>query len=324
MIKTLRITSVLAAALAVVVFSLSVVYGMRSDPAIEEFLNSPGVMAQFDASAGARAPRSSSQISPLVQQAQKLALILNPPPKPRPTTPVSRKPPTRVVQNTAPRPMSAKFKVIGTSVHKSDPNMSLALIDEPGKGMSWVRQSKEVMHLKIVEIKDDVVVVSDGTRTFEQAAEPRPATVSLEGGPGSAATVTSTSGRSASTLPSPPVGAQRAALPPRPPVRQTPSSPEPTISDQESAALSSLVERLQKIQREAEGADAEKAMNDVMSNFATPKVGSQEAQKLNELGRELKRGDREEPNIPRRVGSKISPSIPRRPSISTRDSAGRP
>jgi hypothetical protein len=56
--------------------------------------------------------------------------------------------------------------------------MSLALIDEPGKGLRWVKQSSEVGHLIIEQVKDGEIVVRDGQRTFELVAE-RPKKVSL-------------------------------------------------------------------------------------------------------------------------------------------------
>jgi len=324
MIKTLRITSVLAAALAVVVFSLSVVYGMRSDPEIEKFLSSPGVMAKFNQAPDTRTRRPSNQISPLVKQAQALALRLNPPAIPKPVDTGRRTPPPVRTTPQVPQPsFSAKFKVIGTSVHTSDPNMSMALIDEPGKGMSWIRQASEVMHLKIVEIKDDVVVVSDGTRTFEKVAEPRPATVDLEGGPGGVPTVASTSGRSASTLPSSPVRTQRTALPPPTAVREAPSS-QPVMSQQEDAALTALVERLKNLRREADSDNTDQAMDDAISSFRAQQVSPREAEQLDKLGKDLKQGGQAEPNVPRRPSSKISNSIPRRPSVTTRGGAPRP
>ena len=96
------------------------------------------------------------------------------------------------------------------------------------------------------------------------------------------------------------------------------------MSEQENAALSALVERLQKIQREADGAQADQAMQNLMSGFKAPEAGPEEGDELNEVGREMKRGDREEPNIPQPVGSKIDRSIPRRPSVTTRERPVRP
>jgi hypothetical protein len=149
-----------AASLAAVFFVLAVVFGVRSDGQIVQFLNSPGVVEQFKQARDDKATESDSQSSPLVSQAEKFALYLNPPEPEKPTRP------TQII---LPRPerSSAKFKLIGTSVHESNPELSMALIDEPGKGLNWVRQGSPVEHLIIEQVKDGLVVVRDGEDTFE-------------------------------------------------------------------------------------------------------------------------------------------------------------
>jgi len=177
MIKTLRITSILAVALAAILVVFSVVFGVRSDKDIEKLLGGPNVIEKFN-SAGKKATRGSNQVSPLVQQAGAFALYLNPP---KPVAP-------RIVKGRitrTPRGPSAtpKFKVMGTSYYKSNPESSMALIDEPGKGLHWVRQSSMVGHLLIEEVKDGIVVVKDNNGTFELAAEQKPHISLLEGAP---------------------------------------------------------------------------------------------------------------------------------------------
>ena len=77
MIKTLRITSFVAAALAGVLFVLVVLYGFRSDPEAERFLSKPGVIELFKARTG-RERASAGQSSPLLNQAQDFARHLKP------------------------------------------------------------------------------------------------------------------------------------------------------------------------------------------------------------------------------------------------------
>lgn len=165
MIKTLRITGIITAVLAVVFLVFPVVFGVRSDEEVEQSLRSAGVVEEFNKIRGAKAEDSESQTSPLVKQAEAFALYLNPPPKPERAA-ASRRPGI----THRPPAVSAKFKLIGTCVHASDPEMSVALIDEPGKGFRWVRQSGRVGHLVIERVKDGVVVVRDGKRTFELVA----------------------------------------------------------------------------------------------------------------------------------------------------------
>jgi hypothetical protein len=167
MIKTLRITSIIAVVFAVVFFVFPAVFGFRGDKQIEQFLNSAGVIEGFREAKGDKVEDERHEISPLVKQAEAFALYLNPPPKPKPEPSVS-------VVKSEPRPVgpvAAKFKLIGTSRHVLQPELSLALIDEPGKGLYWVRQSSKVGHLIIEQVKDGLIVVRDGTNTFELVAE---------------------------------------------------------------------------------------------------------------------------------------------------------
>lgn len=179
MIKALRITSiiaVIASVLAVVLVVFPAVFGVKSDEQIEQFLNSAGAIDRFNEAKGDRTKTSSSQILPLVKQAQAFALYLNPPPKPKPRrVATTRKPPPK---RRPTGPVAAKFKLIGTSFYALHPERSFALIDEPGKGLSWVRQSGKLGHLIIEQVKDGLVVVRDGQRTFELTPE-RPVRRSL-------------------------------------------------------------------------------------------------------------------------------------------------
>lgn len=167
MIKTLRITSIIAVVLAVVFFALPAAFGFRGDKQIEQFLNSAGVIEGFKDAKGEKSGDNQREVSPLVKQAEAFALYLNPPPKPEPV-------PSAPGAKNEPRPagpVAAKFKLIGTSRHVLQPELSLALIDEPGKGLYWVRQSSKVGYLVIEQVRDGVVVVRDGQNTFELVAE---------------------------------------------------------------------------------------------------------------------------------------------------------
>ncbi|MFA5251878.1 MAG: hypothetical protein WC454_04760, partial [Phycisphaerae bacterium] len=136
MIKTLRITSIIAVVLAVFLFVLPAAFGFRGDKQTEQFLNSAGVIEKFKEARGDKIEDGQREISPLVKQAEAFALYLNPPPKPKAE-------PSATEAKREPRPagpVAAKFRLIGTSRHVLQPELSLALIDEPGKGLYWVRQ----------------------------------------------------------------------------------------------------------------------------------------------------------------------------------------
>jgi len=169
MIRTLRITSIVAAVGAVVLLVLPVAYGVRRNPQIEEFLKAPSAIDEFTATKGQRPAEDKSQTSPLVKQAMDFARYLNPPPPPKP----ERAATTAPVQ-TQPEPLgpvSAKFELVGTSYYASHPELSLCLIDEPGKGLNWVRQGDTVGRLTIEQISDGTITVHDGQRTFDMVVK---------------------------------------------------------------------------------------------------------------------------------------------------------
>ena len=248
MIRTLRITSILAVALAAVLVVFSVVFGVRGDKDIEKLLGEPNVIEKFSKSAGNKNARSANQVSPLVQQAGAFALYLNPPqPKaPRPVT--GRAASVKRAPSATP-----KFKVIATSYCKDRPESSIAMIDEPGKGRNWVRQSSTVGHLFIVEIKDGVVVVKDSSGTFELAAEQKPQISLLEGAPAvgsKGAGISSSTGEKtdfrSSTVTTVKSSASEKAVSR---TAKLPRNPLPGKTNKEQSAMEELTEKLAQLQR---------------------------------------------------------------------------
>lgn len=169
MVKTLRITSVAAVFLAVVFFVLPAVFGFRGDAQVEEFLELPGAIEQFSEAMGQARGQGQSQVSPLIKQAESFASYLSPPARQKPAKSEPIEKPSRVPRPS--RAVSPKFRLIGTSYYALRPDMSLALVDEPGKGFRWVSQSSKVGRLVIEKIEDARVLVRDGQRTFEMLAE---------------------------------------------------------------------------------------------------------------------------------------------------------
>jgi hypothetical protein len=297
MIRTLRITSILAVALAAVLVVFSVVFGVRGDEGIEKLLEEPGVIEKFNKSAGNRASRGTSEVSPLVQQGRSFALYLNPP---KPTAP--RSVPNRVTGAIRPPTAKAKFTVIATSYSKDHPEMSIALIDEPGKGLSWFRPSGKVGHLLIEEIKDGAVVFKDSSGSFEIAVEQKPQISLLEGAPtvksdvkripGSA--VKKTSSRPSVTTPA------RSSVYSGRSVSSTAKLPEPSSTrktkeeDSAMAELSAELTQLQSKLKSGEYTEQERAemYNKIISEFKASRASrltAEETERLSILGRELKK-----------------------------------
>lgn len=292
MIKTLRITSIVAVVLAVVIFVFSVSYGFRSDENIREFLKLPGVIEKFTAAEGQRAQASNSQISPLVQQARAFALYLNPPaPKvPKNLQAGSGKIGTQL--NVTP-----KFKVMGTSYYEQRPELSLALIDEPGKGIHWVKQSTTVGHLYIEQVKDGLIIVKSGTETFELIAEHNPPKT------------TSSSSVNVPKKPFSTVSSKSSVQ--KPPSRdrnlgkREPGKVQKVLDNIErDEKLDELYENLKKIQRNSDFNTTDPELNEkertmqiekLISNFKASYVSPEEAKKLEDFGEQLK-NDGWEPN----------------------------
>ncbi len=171
MVKTLRITSVVAVMIAIAIFALPIKYGVRTDASIENFLSAPGVIEKFKASSGNRKQLPANQVHPLVQQAQAYANIIDPP---KPVIPKNvAKTQGRSPAVISPPKNTPMFKVKGIIYYADNPKLSLALIDEPGKGSHWVTQSSTVNHLLIEQIKDGVVIVRNGEESFELKTEER-------------------------------------------------------------------------------------------------------------------------------------------------------
>ena len=297
MIRTLRITSFVAVILAVVFFVFPVIFGVRSDEQVEQFLSSSGVIEKFSKTKGDKDRRSESQISPLIKEAQAFALYLNPPPpKKKPPQPVRKKP-------TTPRPparVSPKFKLIGVSYYASHPDLSLALIDEPGKGTRWVRQSSRVSHLVIEQVKDGLVVVRDGERTFELVPERREERSlvikgkdSLFGQIGSKSTPMPLIGAGAAVksdkAPQQPSAEEEIASLKTSGVKSD-KAPQQLSAEEEIASLKKAIDELK-----AMGVDVESEKSDpIIEEFVTDleaeimRISAEEAKRLNDLGKELK------------------------------------
>ncbi|MGA2323679.1 MAG: hypothetical protein ABSG22_07525 [Sedimentisphaerales bacterium] len=170
MIKTLRITSIIAAIAATVLLVLPAVYGVRSDPKIEEFIKSPGTVDKFTAAKGQNSAQKNAETSPLVKQAADLGHYLNPPPPPPPKVQPGAAPQVAAVP-APPVPIAVKFDLIATSYYASHPEQSFVLIDEPGKGIHWVKQGSAVGHLTIETVKDGAIIVRDDQRTSEMTVK---------------------------------------------------------------------------------------------------------------------------------------------------------
>jgi len=307
MIKTLRITTIIAAILAVGFFAFPAVFGFRGDEGIEQFLNSPGAIEEFNKAKGAKPSRAGSQTSPLVKQAVDFGLIINPPrrevvSRPRTPTPVV---PKQTSIPDPPRP-SVKFTLIGTSYYESRPGLSLAYIDEPGKGLHWVRQGSKVAHLLIEQVKDGSIVVKDQEKSVTLVAVRQPKRSLVKGETTSKATLT-LPGASASITSNAPVQLSAretaTAVPPQWAVPPRASRRPPEMSDAEQdTVFADFIRELKAQQAEAgnkTSAEEKASLEEAIANLQAMRVTTGEAKRLDRLGREMRRFQSD----PNRAGS---------------------
>ena len=271
MIKTLRIASIIVAVLTVVFLVLPAFIGVRSDEQVDKFLNSPDAIENFKIQKGKKDTKSSKEASPLVKEATAFGLYLNPPPKPersRQAASKTKKAETSIIPGPK-KEVSAKFDLIGTVYYSLVPQSSLALIDEPGKGLGWVRQGDEVNHLIFKQIKDGIVVVKDGNHTREIKVPPRDEKQRflkfLQPGKTASGPVPTTVVKS-----------------------RTKPLESVLMSSREQSAIGALFDKIASEMRRSESEDKKittKQIDELFSSLAPSRVNDTEANRLRDLGK---------------------------------------
>jgi hypothetical protein len=303
MIKTLHITSFIAVVLAILVFISPALFTVQNDSKIKEFLSSPDFSEKYKTTDTTKT-QTDSQTSPLVQQAQALALHLDPPEPPKVTPRTSTN--QNTVSNIPQADVSPKFKVLGTSLNANNPLLSQVFIDEPGSGKRWVKQSGTVGRLTIEQVRDGVVVVNNGQETFEVLIEKQTAATT----PAQAVTkpVTSTSASSkppvqATTQPknSAPAAVQpltKEAAAPKPASQPVPKS------ESSEQAMERLIQSLQNTANQKTASDRtdtggldekEKAkmMEKLLSSLKAAQINDQETVIIDDLGNTMEKAQNE-------------------------------
>jgi hypothetical protein len=157
------------------------------------------------------------------------------------------------------------------------------LIDEPGKGKHWIRQSTTLNHLFIEQIKDGVVVVRNGETTFETKIEPKKVVLPAK-------SVISPTGRSGRVAENPPVRA-----PGRSPIIV--KNPKTESDDTGTQRVEELLEKITLLRSESDDpdnpqADAEEKAAEIqklITEFRNSNlnINDEEAQKLADWGEML-------------------------------------
>jgi len=273
MTKTLRLTSLLVAVAAGCFLVLPVVLGAGRGRIADLPVDFENAIEKFKNSKGKETDSGKGESSPLVKEAEAFALYLNPPAKPKaePSKTGRRKPSTK----SRPKNVSVKFTLIGTSYFAANPALSLALIDEPGKGLRWIRQGGKLGHLIVERIDDGCIFVKDGAKSIELVAE-RPEKISLVKGRSDSQ---STPDKDASVTVTVPVDTTDAV--------QTEDDQWPTTQtvemteEQRQAQLKDMFAELMAIQA---GKDRQ---DDANSEPEDMRISEQEQQKLENVGEKL-------------------------------------
>lgn len=103
-------------------------------------------------------------VPPLVRQATAYALYLTPP-APKARTAVAASHSTRAVAPAV--TVEPKFRLLLTTYYRSDPDRSLALVSEPGRGDHWVKKDERLGRFIVVRVQPDSMVYRDGSRLEE-------------------------------------------------------------------------------------------------------------------------------------------------------------
>ncbi len=181
MLKTLQITSLIVLILAVCGVVLVVFLGLRKDPEILDYLDSPGVVAQFQNQA--KDGEQKEFESPLVAQASAFALRIDPPPpppppkvdkpKPKPASTVTRTPPSPPKPPPAPKTVvNAKFSLLATVMCETNPKRSMVLLRQAGGKDEWFWQGEKVGHLDVEEVRNGSAVFSQSGRNPQELFVP--------------------------------------------------------------------------------------------------------------------------------------------------------
>ncbi len=162
---------VLAAAVAAAGLSRSL--ALRPDRQFERLLAGPSALDRL-AEGQADGPRTPGEEAkpPLVVQAEALALYLNPPAGAEPPKRTPPPPRARAAQpEVRPAAVTAQFRLVGISYHRSEPAESKALVCEPDGSQRWVLAGAKVGHLTIRQVNPGSIVYQDGGGTHEMTLE---------------------------------------------------------------------------------------------------------------------------------------------------------
>jgi len=164
MIKLIYVLGLLVLIAAGVVFMHCVTLLLEDSPGNEMKSDMP-IVERFEKIEGGRGINRQTTVSPLVKQATAYALYLTPPVPKAPKATAKPRNSMRSVHRAA--NVRPKFRLLSTTYYRSDPERSLALVSEPGKGDHWVKKDERLGHFTVESVKAGSIVYRDGGKLHE-------------------------------------------------------------------------------------------------------------------------------------------------------------
>ncbi|MBW8035465.1 MAG: hypothetical protein FVQ79_07500 [Planctomycetes bacterium] len=169
LVKAVSILVVLLAAVTVATVVYFMVFGNDAVRQRKEFLNQLSSIEAFRRALDLM-PESEAQVSPLVEQAHKLALRINPPKPPEQITsdsdvvkePLDQEPEKEKISPII--VVKARSDLLATCMVADYPEKSLALISLSAGEHKWVREGDNVGHLTVHTINDGSIVFYQGSK----------------------------------------------------------------------------------------------------------------------------------------------------------------
>ena len=163
----------------IAVFYTSIHLAKQPDPSFDRIIATPSILEMMESINVSLKENKDGTEPDLIIQAKRFGLYLNPPPSPQTITPpktnqyaphtnksaVTKKLPTK------PKQSLPKFKVLATSVYKTRPEKTMALIVEPGAESRWIKAGQMVGHLLMERIERGHVAWRLGEETGRVAVD---------------------------------------------------------------------------------------------------------------------------------------------------------
>ncbi len=170
MVKMLYVVSILCLICASLLFGRCAVQWLQGVPADER---APGIpLSERLRMRQGLNGNTNAASTPLLEQAEALALYLDPPkPPPRVSTSQPTVSPATVSPPPVPRPPNPtpQFRLLAISYYRSSPDRSLAMVWDASKGGYWIKKGDRLGHFVVERIEKEAIYYRDGDQLRQMA-----------------------------------------------------------------------------------------------------------------------------------------------------------